>query len=174
MTTADPTPAEPDLGTDDPRHLHALRESVTMALYLTISLLALLAARPHGEEATGPGLGVVWGTVAGLTLAHWLAFRLSGRLFAGSPLTAEDRATLKGQAMAALGVAVLASIPFLVFEPPTEQEAAGLVLAGLIGLFTYGTARRNDASPLRSLVSAVSAVAVAAAIAIVKNVLAGH
>jgi hypothetical protein len=63
-----------------------IRESITMGLYITISLLAVLTAQPHGDATTAAVLTVVWGTTLGLTLAHWLAFRLTARLFAGAEL----------------------------------------------------------------------------------------
>jgi hypothetical protein len=56
-----------------------------MGLYITISLLAVLAAKPHGI-ATPAVLTLIWGTTLGLILAHWLAFQLTARLFTGSTL----------------------------------------------------------------------------------------
>jgi hypothetical protein len=55
-----------------------IRESITMGLYITISLLAVLSAQPRGGS-TRATLAVVWGTTLGLTLAHWLAFQLTAR-----------------------------------------------------------------------------------------------
>jgi hypothetical protein len=83
-----------------------------MGLYITISLLAVLAAKPHGI-ATPAVLTLIWGTTLGLILAHWLAFQLTARLFTGSSLPPHDRITMLAQAAAALGVACLASIPLL-------------------------------------------------------------
>jgi hypothetical protein len=62
-----------------------VRESLTMGLYITISLLAVLSAKPDGGGSSDV-LSLVWGTTLGLTLAHWLAFQLTARLFAGSRL----------------------------------------------------------------------------------------
>ena len=58
-----------------------IRESMTMALYITISLLAVLAAQPPGDRSVTGVLGIIWGTTLALSVAHWLAFRLTARLF---------------------------------------------------------------------------------------------
>jgi hypothetical protein len=82
-----------------------VRESLTMGLYITISLLAVLSAKPPGGGNSAV-LALVWGTTLGLILAHWLAFQLTARLLAGGRLPSHDRLTMVGQAVAALGVAI--------------------------------------------------------------------
>jgi hypothetical protein len=149
-----------------------IRESITMGLYITISLLAVLSAQPHGDSS-GAVLTVVWGTTLGLTLAHWLAFQLTARLFAGNQLPPHERMTMVGQASAALGVACLASVPLML------RASAGLalsrsILAGLVGLFAFGAARRHGGSLGRATVYALVVVAIALAVAIGKYLLTGH
>jgi hypothetical protein len=149
-----------------------LRESLTMGLYITISLLAVLSTKPHGGT-TSAVLALVWGTTIGLILAHWVAFQLTARLFAGSRLTSHDRVTMVGQAVAALGVACLASVPLLLHADAGPALARG-VLAGLIGLFAFGAARRHGGSGGRATAYALVVVAIALAVAIGKYLLTGH
>src|SRR4051794_3274387 len=68
-----------------------LREAVTMGLYVSVVLIAELAAIPEthlaGGRVTGPVggqlLALVWGTAVGLAVAHWFAFRLAAPGFRG-------------------------------------------------------------------------------------------
>jgi hypothetical protein len=112
-----------------------IRESVTMALYITISLLAVLAAQPPGDRSVIGVLGIIWGTTLGLSLAHWLAFRLAARLFSGSVLDRHDRVAMAAQGVSAVGVATLASAPLLVADGESALDLSRLVLAGLVGVF---------------------------------------
>jgi hypothetical protein len=149
-----------------------VRESLTMGLYITISLLAVLAAKPHGG-GTVAVLTLIWGTTLGLILAHWLAFQLTARLFAGSRLPSHDRITMVGQAVAALGVACLASVPVLLHANAGPALSRG-VLAGLIGLFAFGAARYHGGSGGRATAYALIVVAIALTVAIGKYLLTGY
>jgi hypothetical protein len=149
-----------------------VRESLTMGLYITISLLAVLSTKPHGG-GTAAVLTLIWGTTLGLILAHWLAFQLTARLFSGSRLPSHDRITMVGQAVAALGVACLASVPLLLHASAGPALSRG-VLAGLIGLFAFGAARHHGGSHGRATVYALIVVAIALAVAIGKYLLTGH
>jgi hypothetical protein len=164
---------------DDERHDVAtvadpaiVRESFTMGLYITISLLAVLSAKPHGG-GTSAVLTLVWGTTLGLALAHWFAFQLTARLFAGGRLSSHDRMTMVGQAVAAIGVACLASVPLLLHATAGPALSRG-VLAGLIGLFAFGAARRHGGSFGRASAYALVVVAIALAVAIGKYLITGH
>ncbi len=149
-----------------------MRESLTMGLYITISLLAVLSAKPHGGE-TAAALTLIWGTTLGLILAHWVAFQLTARLFAGGRLPSHDRIAMVGQAVAALGVACLASVPLLISANAGPALSRG-VLAGLIGLFAFGAARRHGGSGGRATAYALIVVAIALAVAVAKYLLTGH
>jgi hypothetical protein len=150
-----------------------IRESITMGLYITISLLAVLTAQPHGDATTAAVLTVVWGTTLGLTLAHWLAFRLTARLFAGAELPSHDRLAMVGQAVAAFGVAAIASVPLILYASSGLALSRSL-LAGLVGLFAFGAARRHGGSFGRALTYAVIVVVIALAVAVGKYLLTGH
>jgi hypothetical protein len=149
-----------------------VRESLTMGLYITISLLAVLSAEPHGG-GTSAVLTLVWGTTVGLALAHWFAFQLTARLFAGSRLPSHDRMTMVGQAVAALGVGVLASVPLLLHENAGPALSRG-VLAGLIGLFAFGAARHHGGSFGSASAYALVVVTIALAVVIGKYLITGH
>ena len=149
-----------------------LRESLTMGLYITISLLAVLSFKPHGG-GTAAVLTLIWGTTLGLILAHWIAFQLTARLFAGSRLPSHDRVAMVGQALAALSVASLASVPLLL-HANAGPALSRAVLAGLIGLFAFGAARRHGGSGVRATTYALVVVAIALAVAIAKYLLTGY
>jgi VIT1/CCC1 family predicted Fe2+/Mn2+ transporter len=55
-----------------------------------------------------------------------------------------------------------------------EFDVVRLVLAGLIALVGYAVARGSGANRGRSIVYAASILVIAAVVAVVKNVLAGH
>lgn len=151
----------------------AIRETLTMGLYLTISVLAVLVALPPGEKSTVGVLALVWGTTMGLLLAHLLAFRLAARLFSGAALGRHDRLAMLGQGLSALVVATFASLPLLLAEGESALDGMRLLLAGGIGVFAYLVGRR-EAGPIRAVVYAVGVVVVALVVAVVKNTLAGH
>jgi len=80
----------------------ALDEAITMGLYLSIVLLSLLVGfggdAPRVEE-----LRLLWGTSAGLVLAHYFALRLAGVFARAHPkLTRED--ALAGSAQLASAI----------------------------------------------------------------------
>ena len=106
--------------------------------------------------------------------AHWFAFRVSSRLVASGTVRRQDAAAAGAQLAGAAAVAVLATVPVLLFPDSAELDVVRLVLAALIALVGYAIARGAGATPARSIVYAVSILVVATAIALVKNVLAGH
>jgi hypothetical protein len=162
---------DPSFGQARHRVLH---ETTTMALYLAISMLALLAALPHGEDEVTHLIGMVWGTIAGLTLAHLLAFRLSGKLLGGGRLDRTELYALGGQFVAAIGVGLLISVP-LVWSSGTQAVAyARLVLAAMIGVFAFGVAIQQSPSRVRAVLYAIVVVVISLGVAVVKNRLAGH
>ncbi|MFP4312516.1 MAG: hypothetical protein ACLFS9_11135 [Nitriliruptoraceae bacterium] len=148
------------------------REGLTMGLYLTISLLAVLTAK-SGDADDGAVLTLIWGSTLGLALAHWLAFQLAARLFVGSTLTSHDRLAMLAQAAAAVVVAALASLPLLLGVSAATALSRG-VLAGLIGLFAFGAVRSHSGSIARASGYAVAVVVLATLVATSKYLLAGY
>jgi hypothetical protein len=156
-----------------PGHLdHVRREAVTTALYVAVCLLAGLTAiddddHPHTLE-------IVWGTTVGLALAHWFAFRLSARYVAGGTFHAHDAEVALAELVGAGSVAVLATLPVILFPERVELDVARLLVAGFIGLVGFAVARTGGASMVRSIVYGGTTLVVAGVIALVKNILVGH
>jgi hypothetical protein len=149
------------------------REALTMALYVAVCLLAAAIAVPdHSQHAHA--IGIVWGISIGLVLAHLFAFRVSARLVGGGRLRQEDLRSALAQLLGGAAVAALATLPVVLL--PTSQEVPWLerTMAALIGLAGYGVARRVGARRTPSIVYALVIVALAVAVASVKNLLAGH
>ena len=162
------TRSEPDGRTE------LIQEAATMALYVSICLLAALAAvREHADAGHVDVLRLVWRTTLGLVLAHWFAFRLSARLFGRGEVSDHDATAAVAQ-FAAAAVAVLATIPVLVLPSSVELDVDRLLLSGLLAAVGYTVARSAGASRRRSLAYGLVIVAVATAVALAKNILSGH
>jgi hypothetical protein len=163
---ADERPAD---GVADRHRSELLREAMTMALYLSLSLLAVLVALPvAGPEDSRLRAGfTVLVTGIGLLLAHHVAFRVSSRLVSEGLLTPESRSALEAQALGGIPVAVAASLPvFLLGEDPGEVVAEVLLIA-FVAIVGYRTARQRT-TPLRSLAYVVTMSLAAGAVLVVK------
>jgi hypothetical protein len=129
---------------DDPLLPEVARESVTMALYQSLSLLAVLLATPSptGEDTRVEVALTVFLTGLGLLLAHHMAFRISSRLVNAGVLSPESTRLLRAQALGGLPVIVLASIPPLVFGVERGTAVSELVLLGIVALVGYRAVRQ--------------------------------
>jgi hypothetical protein len=162
-------PAEAGLATE------ARKEAYTMALYVSICLLAALSAvSEHAESGELDAFKIVWGTTLGLALAHWFAFRISARLVASGSIRRHDAVAAGAQLLGAAVVGLLATIPMLVLPTTSEFDVVRLILAGFIALVGYAVARSAGATVWRSIAYAASVLILATVVAVVKNVLAGH
>jgi len=125
-------------------HLEAARESVTMALYQSLSLLAVLLATPapSTEDTRAHVALIVLLTGLGLLAAHHVAFRLSSRLINQGLLTDESRELLSAQAKGGLPVVVAAAIPPLLFGVEWGTVVSELLLVGLVGVVGYRSVRQ--------------------------------
>jgi hypothetical protein len=150
------------------------KEAYTMALYVAICLLAALIALPDPGAGHAPAFGVIWGVTVGLALAHWFAFRVSARLVGAGRVRAHDVESAGAQLAGAMAVALLASVPVVLFPESSELDLVQLVLAAFIALVGFAVARGGGASRSRAAAYALSVLAVALAIAWLKNGLAGH
>jgi hypothetical protein len=158
------------------RHEQAIelrKEASTMALYVAICLLAAFAALPEASAHTHV-IAIIWGVTIGLAVAHWFAFRVSARMVGAGSVRPHDVESAGAQLAGAAGVALLASVPVLVFPQSVELELVELVLAAFIALVGFTVTRGGGASRARALVYGLSVLVVAVAIALVKNGLAGH
>lgn len=156
-----------------------------MVLYVSIVLLATLAALPaggsdddgaHGSSGVHGGalLGLIWGTTLGLALAHWFAFRVTARGFGGGHATRQDGAEALAQLGGATAVAVLCSLPVLLLPDDREVAVAAWVPAVVVGVGAYLASRVGGRSPRLALALGLVALVVGLAVAAVKNALAGH
>jgi len=150
-----------------------LKEAFTMALYVSICLLAALTAVSHPDEEVGAFL-IVWGTTLGLAIAHWFAFRVSARLIGAGTIRRHDADISAAQFGGAVAVALLATIPMLLLPNAVEFNVVRLTLAGFIGVVGFAVARVGGASWLRSSIYGLSILIGATAVAALKNFLAGH
>jgi hypothetical protein len=149
------------------------KEASTMALYVAICLLAAFAALPE-TGAHAHAMGIIWGVTIGLAVAHWFAFRVSARLVGAGSIRPNDMASAGAQLAGAAGVALLASVPVLLFPESVEMDLVSLLLAGFIAAVGFAVARGGGATRARAMVYALSVLVIAVAIAVVKNGLAGH
>lgn len=151
------------------------REAYTMALYVSVCLLAALSAiAEQADAAHADVFKVVWGTTVGLALAHWFAFRLSAKLVAAGRIERHDAETALAQIGGALAVAVIATVPVAILPASAELDVVRVILAGFVAAVGYAVARHSGAGTARSVMYATSVLVVAAAIALLKNVLSGH
>ena len=165
-------------------HHELLRECLTMALYVAITLLATLLVLPHGEDVgnqtldggiSGPRLlGVIWGTTVGLALVHWYAFTIASAEVRGGGQRRTDVELGLAQLAGAGVVAATATLLVLVVDETDELTVAIWAPAILVGVVGYLTGRASDRSRWRSLLTGGAILALGVAVAIAKLVLGGH
>jgi hypothetical protein len=145
------------------------REAITMALYVSISLISVMIALPSElspDEAERPALAVFL-TSIGLMLAHALAFRISARLAHGQ-LPSHVVAVLLAQLAGGLAVTVVAVAPILVVGGSAGVRLAEYLLIAFVGTTAYAAARASSMSRLRSTVYATLIVMLALVVLWVK------
>ena len=153
-----------------------------MVLYVSVVLIAELAAIPQEHFADGRVTGavggqllaIVWGTAVGLALAHWFAFGLAAPAFRGERPTRVDTYIGLAQVGGAMFVAAVSSLPVLLLSDVRAQETTGDVPALLIGIFGYLIARATRRSRATAAVYGVTALTVGVLVALVKTHLAAH
>ena len=159
------------------------RDATAMVLYLSIVLLAELAALPTGHDGAGGAVhgpvgwelvAILWGTTIGLALAHWFAFRLATQGIRQGPLAGWDRLQVLSELAGAAFVAAMASMPVLLFSDELEQQVVPFVLALIIGGVCYLVERASQRSRATSLVFGVFALVLGLAVATLKSVLSAH
>jgi hypothetical protein len=125
-----------------------------MALYISLSLLAVLAALPSSLDpgtAARPAL-TIFLTTLGLILAHALAFRISTRLVHRGELSAANLELLAAQIIGGLAVTAVAVTPVLLLGGPAGVRAATWLLLGFVAVVGYLAARSVPLSRPRALV----------------------
>ena len=154
-------------GTSPPPN-EAVREAITMVLYVCIVLVAEFVAGGDTVPSERFAVEVIWGTVIGLALAHVFAFNLAARLLIGRRLSPEVRAAAWAQLVAAAALAVLVTIPFVLFPLKPALRVDAFMVAGLIGVAAYAASRGSGSGRERSLVDGLIALGVALAVVSVK------
>ena len=151
------------------------KEAWVMALYVAVCLLAALTAvAEKASDGHVRAFGIIWGTTIGLTLAHVFAFRVSARIVAQGKIRRDDANVVVAQLAGALGVAVLATVPIIIWPPTAELDAVRWMLALFIALVGFQVARTNGAGTARSVFYGGVLFVTALAVALLKNVLSGH
>lgn len=155
----------------DAEHRERVREGVTMALYIGLSLLAVILALPPqtvrgGRIGTALPIGL---TSLSLILAHQLAFRLSSRLLQGGRLTRANLELLGAQLLGGAAVTMVAVAPVLLVGGPAGVLVCELLLLALIAGVGYRTARSVPVSRLRALVHVSLVVALTLAVIALKS-----
>ena len=160
---------------DLPEHqAELLREVTTMALYVSLSILAVLIALPvvgNTDNRVQAGFTVL-ATGLGLVLAHHLSFRMSSRLVNGGLLSPQSVEALTAQALGGLPVAVLAALPVFALGEEPGEVVSEVLLLGFVALVGYRSARFTSGVG-RSLLYVGVIVAAVAAVLVIK-LLAGH
>ncbi len=170
------TPSDGDEGHREAAHRRErIREGVTMALYISLSLLAVMLAVPRDigpSSAESPAL-VIFLTALGLILAHQLASRLSTRLAHHGRLAREHLDLFAAQLLGGVIVTVVAVVPVILIDGHRGVIVSELVLLAFIAGVAYNAARLVPYSRLRSLGYAGGIVVIALAVLWVKG-LVGH
>lgn len=149
------------------------REGVTMALYISLSQLAVMTALPHAGDQPDDLALTVFLTSLGLVVAHQVAFRMSSRLVAeGSKLEPEAPKLMAAQLVGGGLVTVLAVLPIIVFGPEAYRLSIGTLLL-FVMVVGYLVARSTPVSRLRALVYVVFVAVVVVGVLALKS-LVGH
>jgi hypothetical protein len=162
-------------GTGDSHARLAAREFFASALYMALVLLAVLVAVPAEQvPADDAVVGLLIGSAIGLTLAHWLAFRLATHLTEEGGFAADSAAReAVAQVAGGLTVAALAAAPFLLLDGAQSLNGSLALLAALPALAGMAIARLRGRSWPWSLLAAAVVLAMAVAVVLVKTAL-GH
>jgi diaminopimelate decarboxylase len=129
-----------------------VREGMTIALYLSLSLLAVMVAFEDPTHPDSTGLARLTAvTAVGLLLAHLLAFRMSSRFVHGAQRRGEYVSLVLAQVAGGVLVTLLATVPLLLFGSWPGLLISELALLALISGVGYLTARQSGEGRIRSL-----------------------
>lgn len=147
-------------------------EAVTMALYVSLSLLAVIAALPQDAAPAGDLWLTLLLTAVALLLAHQVASRISTRLLHQGLLDRDGRLILAAQLAGGLAIGIAAALPVLLFGPDAVRISEVLLIAFVAGT-GYLVGRSAGRSRLRSLAYVALVVAAVIVVLLVKS-LVGH
>jgi hypothetical protein len=143
-------------------------EALTMAFYVAISLLAELAALDQTAEAQHHLVALLWGTAAGLVVAHLVAFAVAGRLLEHDRFDLQILEAIGMQVAGACAVVAAATVGALLVPTDDEVTATRRILAVITGVLAYVVTRIGSHSRVRALAAAIVVMAVALLAATVK------
>lgn len=147
----------------------AIREGLTMALYISLSQLAVLIAVPRSLLETDGLWWQILTTSIGLVLAHQVAFRMSTRLVSdGSRLDPHTPLLQRAQWVGGGVVTLLAVLPVLLFGSLALWLSIALLLA-FVMVVGYLVARSAPVSRPRALVYVGIVALVVIGVLIVKS-----
>lgn len=155
---------------DDPEESEIWREGITMALYISLSQLAVMVALPTQQVQGASNLALTVAlTSVGLILAHQLAFRISTRLVSkDSSVGPRDLRLLRAQLIGGGAVTLLAALPILLFGNGAYRVSLGLLLL-FVMVVGYFAARSAPTSRPKSLLYVLGVGVLVVAVLIVKN-----
>ena len=150
-------------------HRELAREAVTMALYVSITLLAALVAIPSDDvPGTLQTAAIIWGGAAGLALAHWLAFDVGARLFENVHLDRLHRLGGPVSLAAALAVAFVTTIPIVLAPEDIASEVAICVLSFILAAAGFAVGWRSGAGLWRALAGSALLLVIAVIVVAIK------
>lgn len=146
------------------------RAVATMVLYVSVVLMGAIAAIPVSDlEDDVVVAAAIWGSALGLALAHWFAFNAAAHLFRGEGIAPEDLREGFWELVAALGVAVVATVPLLLLDETTTGAAVSLfALAAVVTAVAYVASRHGGLSRPRALLRGAVTLVLAVIVAVVK------
>ena len=140
-----------------------------MALYVSVVLMGAIATIPAKDlDEDVEVAAVIWGSALGLALAHWFAFNASAHLFRGEGINHEELAEGAWEAFAALGVAVVATVPLLLLDTTAAAAVSLIALAAVVTFVAYVASRHGGLSRPRALLRGAVTVVLAAIVAALK------
>jgi len=153
-----------------------VRDGTQMMLYVSVVLIAELAALPSKDDSGGIAgwelLAIVWGTAIGLALAHWFAFTVASAVASDDGRVTRDDVWLMGaQVAGATIVALVDTIPVLLFSAEGEVRVAIFGPAILIGFAGYHISRQSSRSRVAAITFGGIVLVVGLTVAALKNLL---
>lgn len=150
------------------------REGITMSLYISLSLLAVISAFPDDPTQSDVSLGwAITFTSIGLVMAHQVAFRMSSRLLTkGSELHANAGKVMAAQLIGSAVVTAIALIPALILGNAAYYISL-VALFAYVAIVGYLIARSKPSSRIKSVGYVLTIAVAVVAILFVKS-LVGH
>ena len=158
----------------DDERAEVWREGITMSLYISLSLLAVISAFP--DDPSESEFSLTWAiffSSVGLIMAHQVAFRMSSRLVTkGSELHANANEIMVAQLVGGAVVTAIALIPAIILRNGAYFVSLSALFA-YVAIVGYLIARSKPSSRIKSLGYVVTIALAVLAILFVKG-LVGH